>query len=237
MMGLIDVHAHLLPGIDDGCATLEESIACAKVLVANGYSQCYCTPHVWPNLPHNSVAGIPKFVERLQRALDDAGVPLKLMPGGEINIRPDLPRTDIEELVSYGMKGKFALVDLWAETLPDMFFETVKWMQGSGITVVLAHPERMRAMQEQPRLADELIEMGVLLQGNLQCLADPAWKMTRRVAEVYLAEGKYFMLGSDLHNLEGLEARMAGLRRAIEMVGAEGIEKLMVENPGRLCGG
>ena len=87
--GRIDVHSHLLPGVDDGCRELRESIACARQLVAAGYTHSFCTPHVWPGLPENRRTNIVYWTERLQRELDAAGVPLRLVPGGEINLTPD----------------------------------------------------------------------------------------------------------------------------------------------------
>src|SRR4051794_15107533 len=57
--GRIDVHSHLLPGVDDGCASIEDSIACAARMVAAGYTHSFCTPHVWPDLPHNNAGTIP----------------------------------------------------------------------------------------------------------------------------------------------------------------------------------
>src|ERR1051326_3808231 len=88
--GRIDCHAHLLPGVDDGCADLAESIACARMLVAAGDTHAFCTPHIWPNLPHNNVEQIPQRTVALQRVLDEAAVTLQLLPGGELNLRPEI---------------------------------------------------------------------------------------------------------------------------------------------------
>jgi len=85
-IGKIDVHAHLLPGVDDGCADCQESIACARVLVEAGYTHAFCTPHVWPDLPHNNVQGIAQSVTNLQTELDRAQVGLQLLCGGEMNL-------------------------------------------------------------------------------------------------------------------------------------------------------
>ena len=74
--------------------------------------------------------------------------------------------------------------------------------------VILAHPERMAAVQNDPKLVDYFSDLGMLLQGNLQCFADPIGAPTRRVAEKLLAEGRYFLLGSDLHNLASLRMRL-----------------------------
>jgi protein-tyrosine phosphatase len=206
-------------------------MACARELVAAGYTHSFCTPHVWPNLPNNNVAEITRRVGRLQRAFDDAGIGLKLIPGGELNLREDTPQTPPGELVTFGMAGRHVLFDIWADRLPPFFAPAVRWLQERGLTAILAHPERMRAVQVDPGLMDRFRDSGLLLQGNLQCLGDPPGTPTRDLAERFLLEGRYFLLGSDLHNLPSLPIRLAGLRRAIELVGEEGVAKLTVEHP------
>ena len=129
------------------------------------------------------------------------------------------------------------------EQVREMFFETWrKYRAGhpiSGIEtlpldVVLAHPERMAAVQKRPELADYFAEIGLLLQGNLQCFSDPAGSPTPRVVERYLLEGRYFLLRSDLHNLASLPMRLEGLKRATSLVGEETVDRLTVENPRQL---
>jgi protein-tyrosine phosphatase len=234
MTGRIDVHSHLLPGLDDGCRNLDESIACARMMAGAGYTHSFCTPHIWPNLPDNTIANIPRYTAELQAALDEAGVALKLIPGGELNLRADTPWTQVDALVSFGMARKFVLIDLWAEKLPPFFRPGIEWLQAQGVKVILAHPERMAAVQREPELADSFSEIGLLLQGNLQCFADPVGSPTRRVAERYLLDGRYFVLGSDLHNLPGLPMRLEGLKRATELVGEDAINRLTIENPRQL---
>jgi len=232
--GRIDVHSHLLPGIDDGCKTIEESIRCARALVDAGYTHSFCTPHVWPSLPLNTVDNIRRMVADVQIALETAKIPLRLLPGGEINLREDTLHTAPEALVSYDMAGRYVLIDLWAEKLPKFFAPNVRWLQSRGAKVILAHPERMRAVQSDPALADYFAELGILLQGNLQCFGDPPHAETRQVAEQYLAEKRYFMLGSDLHNLKSLPIRIAGLYRVMELVGEDGAWELTSTNPSKL---
>lgn len=234
LTGRIDVHSHLLPGVDDGCQSIEESIACAKRLVEAGYSHSFCTPHIWPSLPANTTQRIIDRVKRMQELLDDAAVPLRLIPGGEMNLRPDFTDDPSEMLVTYGMAGKHCLIDLWADKLPFYFEPSVRWLQSKRIKVILAHPERMCAVQDDPSLADQFASMGLLLQGNLQCFGDSPTATTRRVAEKFLLEGRYFMLGSDLHNLATLPLRMNGLARVIEMIGDAASLILTRDNPAKL---
>lgn len=229
--GRIDVHSHLLPGVDDGCESVDESIRCARRMVDAGYTHSFCTPHYWPNL-ETTAGAVKQWVKRLQATLDDAGVPLHLYPGGEINLRPGLDEGDLENLVSYNMAQRYCLVDFWADAMPAHFEPQVRWLQSLGMTVILAHPERVKAIQADPiRLADYFKDLGLVLQGNLQCLSDPPDAPTRRVMERYLAEDRYFLLGSDLHNERTLDIRLNGLQRAIELVGRQKVDELTIHNP------
>ena len=235
--GRFDVHSHLIPNVDDGSASIEESIRCAREMVQAGYTDSFCTPHFWPSFPKTTVSSIPQWVTSLQQQLDAAGVQLKLHPGGEINLRANLmDTTAIADLPTFGMAGKYVLFDLWAERLPAYFESTVKWMQAGGLTPILAHPERMRAVQDNPDLADYFSEIGLLLQGNLQCFSDRPGADTRATVERYLKEDRYFLLGSDLHNFATLRSRLDGLQKAIELVGEDRVRQLTVENPRKLVG-
>lgn len=232
--GRIDVHAHLLPGVDDGCKTVADSIACARELIAAGYTHAFCTPHVWPSYGNITKANVPVWTRALQEKLNEAAVPLKLMPGGEMNLHEGVQNLTEEYLITYGLAERHVLIDMWAPSLPAFFEPTIRFLQSRSYTVILAHPERMRAVQDHPELADVFADMGILLQGNLQCFGDPPDAHTRRVAEQYLVDGRYFTLGSDTHNPQSMAIRMNGLRNAIDLAGEDVITKLTVENPKRL---
>ncbi|MGA2229706.1 MAG: CpsB/CapC family capsule biosynthesis tyrosine phosphatase [Tepidisphaeraceae bacterium] len=238
MTGRIDVHSHLLPGVDDGCESVEESIACARTLVAAGYTHSFCTPHFVEGFTNQTIEQTKEWTTALQGIFTDAGVSLTLIPGGEITLTPDLIQSlGPERLMTYGGWGRHCLVDIWADKLPDFFELNIKWLQSKGLTVILAHPERMKAVQTQPDLADYFDELGLLLQGNLQCLSDLPGTMTRTTGEKFLTEGRYFMLGSDLHKMKSLPARMAGLQFAIDRIGEAEVEKLTIHHPRLLMNG
>src|SRR5438552_10759566 len=123
--GRSDVHTHLLPGIDDGCPSVDDSLQCARTLVAAGYTHAFCTPHIWPTLPRNTIDNVKQWTGELQAHLDSAGVPLKLTPGGEINLLwgwPAMQELTREQIVTYAFAGMYALFDFWADELP-LFFE------------------------------------------------------------------------------------------------------------------
>jgi protein-tyrosine phosphatase len=227
MIARIDVHSHLLPGIDDGCANLEQSLTCAQSLVRAGYTHAFCTPHIWRNLPWNTAETVEQRTAELQAHLDAMNVPLRVMPGGELTLRPELVETPPEQVVTYGLARKYCLFDIWADQLPDFFEPTVRHLQSQGLTLVLAHPERMEAVQKDPGLIAYFQNLGLLLQGNLQCFADPEGSPTRQLVERFLHEGQYTFLATDTHKPDTLMPRHQGLKRAVELVGEGAIARLL----------
>ena len=159
-----------------------------------------------------------------------------MLPGGELNLNmmANLVLSRPKDVITYALARKYCLFDLWADELPVHFEPAVRRLQEMGLTVILAHPERMGAVQLDPGLADYFSEIGLLLQGNLQCFSDPEDARTRRVAERYLAEGRYFMLGSDTHKPATLACRLDGLKRSIALAGDEAIDRLTIDNPRKL---
>lgn len=233
MSGLIDTHSHLLPGVDDGCKTVDDSIQCAQMLVEAGYTHAFCTPHIWHSFG-NTKTNIASGVAGLQEALTAAQVPLRLVPGAEHNFTELQRLKSTDDIITFGHTTNYVLADVWVDEFPRYFWERVQWMQAAGLTVVLAHPERMRAVQDDPMSIDVLAKAGVLLQGNLQCFGDPPNSATRRLAELLLREDRYFMLGSDTHNPQTLPVRLKGLENARALASKETIQELMVIHPRKL---
>ena len=238
--GRIDVHAHLIPGVDDGCPSLEDSLACARLFVEAGYTHAFCTPHVWPQLQRNTAAAIGPWTASLQREVDAADIPLKLIPGGEINLEwnwPKLGERELADVVTYGLACRYVLVDFWADAYPDFLDPAVRHLQSLGLTVIMAHPERLRAVHDDPEIVSGFIEKGILLQCNTWCLMDPPGNPIRDTSERLLREGRYFLLGTDCHNAATLPIRLEGVRRAAQMVGEKVVNELTITNPRKLLEG
>ena len=231
-MGRIDVHAHLLPGVDDGSRTIEESVAMAGRLVAAGYSHLFCTPHVWPNLDNTTVT-IALRVAELQGHLDAESIPLTLLPGGEMGLA-HLAGVRAEDLVTYGNGGRYVLFDFWGWTMPDGFEPGVQRLLDAGLQPILAHPERIEGVQKTPERVERMTERGLWLQGNLECIGEGESTVRGKLATHWLREGRYALLGTDLHRHETLDRRLVGLQRAADLVGHAELDRLTIEQPHRL---
>ncbi|MGC4033853.1 MAG: hypothetical protein QM754_19395 [Tepidisphaeraceae bacterium] len=232
-MGRIDVHAHLLPGVDDGSSSLEESFAMARAMVAAGYSHLVCTPHIWPSLDNTTITTALRVAE-LQAQLDAAGISLSLRPGGEMHLSREFMETPVEDLVTYDNAGRYALFDFWTNVIPPYMEQAVFKMLDAGIQPILRHPERIEAIQHDPHFVDRAAEIGLLLQCNLECVGEGQATLRGRLATQWLKEGRYFLLGSDMHHLNTLDRRLIGLRVAEELIGPDAVDRLTIEHPKQL---
>lgn len=235
--GRFDVHAHILPGVDDGCESVADSLACARLLMENGYRRLTCTPHVWPGFPENTWPHILEWTASLQATFNSEGLPLRLYPGGEVNIQamwPALRDWGPEDTPTLAGAGTHVLVDFWAERMPPEVDAAVDHLQSRGFTVIMAHPERIGAFHRNPGLMDGLAARGVRFQGNLQCFQDPLDSLSRLFVEQFALEQRYFLLGSDCHRPDTLGLRMNGLKAALALLGQAKVDELTIRNPAGL---
>lgn len=234
MPGRIDVHAHLLPGLDDGSKSVEESIEIARLMAGEGYDTIVCTPHVWPHLTKHRPLFIGQEVAKLQAHLDGARIPIRLVPGGELYVELDIFSMPAEQIPTYANQGRHALFDFWGAQWPEQIWIWIGRLRSLGIEPIVAHPERVELLRDNPDLVAQLEREGLRLQGNLESLSGNLGPATLRLAERLLTEGRYFMLGSDLHRLATMPQRIEGLRRAIQLVGEAKVDELTRLRPATL---
>lgn len=236
--GRIDLHSHLLPGIDDGCETSEESLACIRRLIEQGYVGAVCTPHVTrESFPENTPALIADEVVELQQAVADAGLAFQLWPGGEVRLTASTVAWLEEAGVPTLGQGRTVLVDYWGRSWPPYAMPTCRWLIDRGYDVLLAHPERMEFLPDElAKILAEVQELGVRLQGNLNSLAGHEGADALRWSQQLLTDGRYLALGSDVHGPDGIGSRIKGIERAIEWVGAERVVELLETAPRRMLG-
>ncbi len=235
--GRIDVHAHLLPGFDDGCRTVADSVAVGRQLVEAGYAHAMCTPHVWTHLPPEMVPEIKRRTAQLQADYDANGVGLTLHPGGELSLANSWPRlaeVPVADIPTAAMGGRYALFDFWADSLPPELEPAVRHLVSVGLQPILAHPERIGAFQRDPAAVDRVVGWGCLLQMNTWCLTTKPGSPIRATAERLLLGDRYFLFGTDTHDAAGVPVRVQGLSAAADLVGWAKVDELTRTHPARL---
>ena len=233
---MIDLHSHLLPGIDDGAPTLDVSIAMLDAYVANGFRTVAATPHLMQRLDDGYAAKVREAFAQVEPHATGRGI--SLVRGFEIRLGPDTPaqlrRNDPIALDETDV----VLVDLPFTEWPHFADATLFAVQTTGTRVLLAHPERYPAIQDDPAKADDLVARGIALQVTIGSFSGAFGKRAKRTAEELLARGVVQLLATDAHSAgHRMAAVPAGLERLRALIGADGIHQLLVEAPAQLLNG
>jgi protein-tyrosine phosphatase len=213
---MIDLHSHILRGIDDGARALEDSLEIARAAVADGISVIAGTPHVRDDWPTD--AGVMEYrVAELRAELEQAAIPLDVRQGGEIAVEW-LAKLPVEELRRFGLGGnpRYLLVETpyygWPLGLADALFS----LRASGITPVLAHPERNAEVQAYPERLVPLVQSGVLVQVTAASVDGRIGRRAQECGLRLIAEGLAHLIASDAHHAS---VRAVGMGAAAKAVG------------------
>jgi protein-tyrosine phosphatase len=213
---MIDLHSHILPGLDDGAETIESSLEMARAALADGIEAMAATPHVRDDYP-TSAAAMESALAEVRAALAAEGLPLELLSGGEIAL-DYLPLLDDDALRSFGLGGnpRYLLIETPYLGWPLGIAETLFELRLRGFEIVLAHPERNADVQEDPGKLESLVDAGILVQVTAASLDGRLGPPPRKTAEHLLKVGHVHMLASDAHEPD---LRAGGLASASHAVG------------------
>ena len=210
-----DIHCHLLPGIDDGARDLTASLAMAQMAVADGTQTIIVTPHQLGNFAHNRGDDIRARTAALQSELDAAGIPLTILPGGDVRIEEGMVAGLLAgDVMTLGDHGRHVLLELPHETylpLEGLLAE----LKRHGIVGILSHPERNRGLLHAPELLPELVDGGCLMQVTAGSLVGTFGPDSQQLGEWMVRQGLVHFIASDGH---GPRNRRPLIRRAFERV-------------------
>ena len=200
--GMIDLHCHILPGLDDGAPDLSVSLEMAKVFVADGVSVVACTPHILPGLYHNDGPQIRRAVAKLQEELNKANIPLEVVAGADNHITPTfVAELGSGHLLSLG-DTRYVLVEpphhVAPPRLEDVFFD----LMVAGYVPILTHPERLTWIEAHYSTIRRLAEAGVWMQLTAGSLAGAFGRRPRYWSERMLDEGCAQILATDAHDVK-----------------------------------
>ncbi len=198
---MIDTHLHILPGVDDGPETIEESLALARVLVQEGIHCAIATPHYNDEFPRRSAAEIQARVHDMQRVFDRHNIPLRLYAGHEVLIKPGLIEDIQTGWVATLNESRYLLLELWNNAWIPETERVIFELRASGIVPIIAHPERYRTIQQDPARLAALIQQGVLAQLTAGSLIGMQGKSMQHCAETLLKKGLISCIASDAHGL------------------------------------
>ena len=234
---MIDLHSHILPGIDDGPKNLDESLEMCRIYLKAGYRQVVATPHQVPGTTWMaSTEEVHNKIAELNHALKGERLELDVLPGMEIALDPLIPDLLDKGLLFTLGKTSFVLIETPFQQLPLGWEQLIFAVLSKGYSVLMAHPERCAQLAVMPQLVKRLIESGVYLQVNWDSFMGYHGRDALRMAHHLANRGDIHCLATDSHNPQERNAAHVELAaaRVEKIVGRDNLQLLALENPLRI---
>lgn len=235
---MTDIHCHILPGVDDGAEKVEQSVEMARMAWQSGVHTIIATPHC--NLPgetgnYRSGAMTRRF-NTLQKAVDEAGIPVKILPGAEVLGTPQVPQLLDEKKLITLAGSRYLLVEFFFdEHLSQMDF-LLEAIAARGYVPVIAHPERYEAVQQAPHVVARWFHHGYVIQLNKGSILGRLGRRTETCAHWLLTRGLAHVVASDAHSDQYRTPHMSQLVRLLEAeYGGPYTDILLRTNPGNIA--
>ncbi len=234
----VDIHCHLLPGLDDGPAVLDEALAMAEMAVADGIGTIIATPHQLGNFARNAGTTIRLAAGKFQQLLDQRRVPLRVLPGADVRIEPDLVRKIRSgEVLTLGDRRRHMLLELPHDVYVPLD-RLLTELKSAGLIGVLSHPERNRGLLNQPGVLRPLVERGCLLQVTAASLTGSFGSAVRTFSEALIEQGLVHFVSTDAHGTKVRPPMLkAAFQRVTELAGRETAEDLCCRHPAAVVAG
>lgn len=201
---MIDIHCHLLPGLDDGARNLEEGLRMAEIAVLEGIDEIIATPHTYNGVFVNLPDTILKSVQTMQQALDCRSIPVKVHPGAEIYFDYKIiERINTNKIITMGGQGKYLLLELPALHVPLFTDEVLEQLIMKGYIPVLAHPERNQSLRDNPERIVEWIKRGILIQITVDSMWGKWGNQVRAFSKYLVQKELVHFIASDAHSPHG----------------------------------
>lgn len=197
---MIDLHSHILPGVDDGSKNMEESINMARQYVENGIDKVIATPHFIEERDLSIRDRNKLVLEELKSNLKKERIDLKLYLGNEIFVSPDILKYLREEKVSTLNGTRYALIETAMFDIPTSMENVIYELCLKGYTPIIAHPERNTKVQESPNILYKFIMSGALTQINLPSLEGRYGEKVEETAKILLTHNMVHFVGTDAHS-------------------------------------
>lgn len=230
---MIDIHNHILTAVDDGPKLIDESITIAKIAVEQKITVLFATPHVSSHSELLASRQFPEKTAELQSALDEKLINLRLVQGAEVYPSIDLLRwLDDGYPLTLSPESKFILLDSPLTQMPNGLDSLVFELQSRGYKPILAHPERVEPIQQNPALLEEIVRRGLLLQVNASSLCGRQGKDSMKTAKILLDHNWVHFVASDSHSIRHRRPMLADAYEQLEALYGEKMAELLTSTNG-----
>ena len=235
---MIDIHSHILPGVDDGARTLDEALDMLRMAVDTGVTIQVLTPHIHYGRYENQKADLQQRFDVFQDQVDNANIKIGLQLGSEVRIGSEIMQLVAQDAIptlgEYNGKKTF-LLEFPRIEVPVGYENLVKWLINKNYLPIIVHPERNQTFVRLPQKLQVLTDMGCPLQITASSLTGLFGEEAQHNAELLLQEGRVSAIASDCHNLKGRKPNLnEGVLAAQLLIGASAAESMVTTVPNQL---
>lgn len=229
---MIDLHCHMLPGIDDGAKDAETALEMARIAVQDGIQQVACTPHIYPGVYENDSTVILAARRDFQARLDERGIGLRLTYGADTHLVPEMLGGLKDGRIPTLHGTRYFLLEPPHHVAPPQFKESVFNTMAAGYLPLITHPERLTWADEHYEDFVELARGGAWIQVTAGALTGRFGRTARYLAEQMLDDGIVHIIATDAHNIGSRAPLLAEGREAAEgWVGGDEAQRMVLERP------
>lgn len=228
---MIDIHSHIIPKIDDGSKSMEESYKMFEAAMKAGFTDIIATPHYIEEHYEVNVVKTHAIVEAMNRVIKEKGLQIKIHPGNEIYITQNIVKLIEDKKASTLANSKYILFELPMNNIINYLEDAIFKIKASGLIPVIAHPERYRYIQKNTNFVGELIKNGVLFQANFSSISGDYGNSAKKTLIKLLKANMIHFFGSDSHNSEKYSKIAENIEQLQKIISKEKIEELTKLNP------
>ena len=228
---MVDIHAHIIPGVDDGAESMEDSIAMLQKSSVSGVDIIVATPHLMPGSYMVSSEGRDEILLKLRKRVTELNIPIEVLPGRECYLSPEI--LEFEKTLSkltINDAGKYVLVELPFHETPDYVYQIIFDFQMKGITPIIAHVERYHDVINNPNFVRRFIEKDCLIQVNIGSVLGKYGSDIQKTSHFLLQHRLAHIVASDMHTPHSTPLG-SGFEAISEIVGIEESRNLSDRRP------
>jgi len=212
---MIDIHSHIIPGIDDGSRNMEMTLEMLRNAEKDGTKEIIATPHYLLESGEATINEIKVLVEKINSIVNKEGIKIKIYSGQEVYFTENIIENYTQGNIGTLNNSRYMLIEFPIQKLDKNIFDVLYELQIRDIVLIIAHPERYKPFIEKPSLINDFIDEGYLFQMNSGSLEGKFGEKSKKIANLFLANNIYNFVGSDAHNIKD---RNTGLKKAMNLL-------------------
>lgn len=232
---MIDIHSHIIPNVDDGARSVEETFNILKEAQEAGFTDVILTSHFLLNYYETNAQELIFWKEKLQEVLKKQGTKINLHSGMEIYITNQMEELLENKKILTLANSRYMLIELPLATNVKYFDYVVYYLEAKGIKPIIAHPERYKCVQKDPDIVEEYIEKGCLIQCNYGSIVNLYGREAEKTIKTLLKRNQVHFLGSDVHRENGTYLIILdAIKKIRKIIGENKINEITTINPKKI---